>query len=155
MNAGSSIWMGFLLVIGLLGSGGLLAADAAARPEPTLSPAAVVEAQLAALREGGDDGLARVFNFASPANQSQTGPAERFAQMIREAYPELLGHQSAVLGPAQQVQDTALQAVEIVSRDGLIFHYLFILSRQSVGACLGCWMTDSVYQTPAEDGTAI
>jgi len=144
-----------LLMAWLLGTGAVWASDEAGHPGPTLSPAAVVKAQLAAFRDGSDEGLARAFSFASPGNQSQTGPSERFAQMIREAYPELLGHQSAVLGTAQLNQDTAMQAVDVVSREGRIFHYLFILSRQDASACAGCWMTDSVYQTPAEEGTAI
>lgn len=145
-----TLLMGWLLGISVASAG-----SDAEHPAPTLSPAAVVEAQLAAFRESTDEGLVRAFSFASPANQSQTGPATRFAQMIREAYPELLGHQSAVLGPARLNQDTAMQAVDVVSREGRVFHYLFILSRQDAGACSGCWMTDSVYQAPAESGTAI
>lgn len=124
-------------------------------PAATLSPAAVVEAQLAALREDSDDGLLRAFSFASPANRAQTGPAPRFAEMIRKGYPELLGHQTAVLGPSKLEDDTAMQAVDVISREGQLFHYLFILSRQPGGDCSGCWMTDGVFQTPAEDGTAI
>lgn len=139
----------------LLGAAAAVAEQAAQPPAAGLSPSAVVEAQLAAFREDSDDGLNRAFGFASPANRAQTGPATRFAEMIRKGYPELLGHQDAVLGPVKLEQDTAMQAVDIISREGQVFHYLFILSRQSEGDCSGCWMTDSVFQTPAENGTAI
>ena len=146
-----SLW----LSAALPGLQSVAADDTPVSPAATLSPAAVVEAQLAALREDSDNGLLRAFSFASPANRAQTGPAPRFAEMIRKGYPELLGHQTAVLGPSKLEDDTAMQAVDVISREGQLFHYLFILSRQPGGECTGCWMTDGVFQTPAEDGTAI
>jgi hypothetical protein len=144
-----------LALASLLFAGWTQADPIPTEPAPGLTPAAVVAAQLSALKEDSEQGLARVFAFASLDNQAQTGPVAHFAAMIREGYPELLGHASAELGPLELKEDTAAQAVDITARDGKRFHYLFILSRQPSGDCEGCWRTDSVLNSPAEDGTAI
>lgn len=124
-------------------------------PAPALSPKAVVEAQLSALREDSPQGLMRAFQFASPANRSLTGPVERFSAMIRDSYPELLGHRSAIYGETLIKEDEAAQAVEIIARDGQVYRYVFVMSRQTTGDYLGCWMTDSVVNTAAAGDTAI
>ncbi len=143
------------VVSGMLVAIAVSAGELPEAPTPTLSPTDVVQAQLSALRDNSDAGLARVFAFASPGNQAQTGPATHFAMMIRKGYPELLGHAAAELGPIQMEADTATQPVDVTARDGRHFHYLFLLSRQTDGDCPGCWRTDSVLSRPAEDGTAI
>ena len=60
-----------------------------ARPSPSLSPLAVVEAQLQALSEGD---VSTCFAFASPQNKAQTGPWQRFEIMVRQtpAYSPLV-----------------------------------------------------------------
>lgn len=117
-------------------------------PHPDLSPREVVEIQLNALQQvdvpARDAGMATVFRFASPGNRSQTGPLPRFAQMLRDGYPEMLNHRSHSL-PAAVVQgDEALQPVELTTRGGRIVRYIFILRQQSEGLYKDCWMTDGV-----------
>eukprot|EP00320_Phaeocystis_rex_P006682 CAMPEP_0119063230 /NCGR_PEP_ID=MMETSP1178-20130426/6623_1 /TAXON_ID=33656 /ORGANISM="unid sp, Strain CCMP2000" /LENGTH=251 /DNA_ID=CAMNT_0007044587 /DNA_START=84 /DNA_END=839 /DNA_ORIENTATION=+ len=51
-------------------------------PSPSLTPEAVVQAQLAALQIGD---IRRCFEFASPANRHATGPWSRFDRMVRSA----------------------------------------------------------------------
>lgn len=119
-------------------------AAAPAAPNPALDPAQVVQLQLDAMREGTDAGLATVFGFASPGNRQQTGPVERFRQMIRAAYPEMLRHRNSKLAPTVVDGDHAIQGVELVAEDGQEFRYVFILSRQRETPFEGCWMTDSV-----------
>lgn len=137
----------------------LRAADEArlpAGPDPALSPAAVVQLQLAALARVDqpvrDAGFAVVFGFASPGNRGQTGPLPRFAKMLRDGYPEMLNHRSATLAPLISDGRTALQGVEIIDRIGVSHRYVFALSRQADGPHKDCWMTDSVY--PADAGVA-
>jgi hypothetical protein len=124
-------------------------------PGASLTPHEVVAAQLAGLRENTPDGLARVFAFASPANRAVTGPVARFAAMLREGYPELLGHRRADFGELVVHGDEAAQAVDIIDGSGRGHRYLFMLSRQRGGPCPDCWMTDGVVHAPAEDGLAI
>ncbi len=130
------------------------AADTAAvpKPDPALSPAAVVQLQLAALAKVDqperDAGFVTVFGFASPGNRSQTGPLKRFAGLIREGYPAMLNHRSTTLLPLVMQGDVAIQGVELIDRIGVLHRYIFELSKQPDGEYKDCWMTDSVYQAP-------
>ena len=49
-------------------------------PSPSLTPLAVVNAQLEALSAGD---VATSFEFASPSNKEATGPWQRFEMMVR------------------------------------------------------------------------
>jgi len=122
------------------------------KPDPALSPAAVVQLQLAALamvdKPERDAGFVTVFGFASPVNRSQTGPLKRFAGLIREGYPEMLNHRSTTLLPLIMQGDIAIQGVELIDRIGVLHRYVFELSKQPEGEFRDCWMTDSVYQAP-------
>ena len=144
----------------LLSSTASAAADGAAmpKPDPALSPAAVVQLQLAALarvdQPERDAGFAIVFGFASPGNRSQTGPLKRFAGLIREGYPAMLNHRSTSLAPLVMQGDIALQGVELIDRIGVLHRYVFQLSKQLDGEFKDCWMTDSVYQAPEKPEVA-
>jgi hypothetical protein len=124
----------------------------AAEPHPGFTPAQVVRIQLSALRRNGPDdaGIAACFRFASPANQQQTGPLERFARLIADGpYSIMLRYQSIRYGQLRIDGDSAEQAVILVDHDGTPAAFLFTLSRQIDPPYVGCWMTDSVSQLPA------
>lgn len=137
-------WLAACLLSGMAHAAG----PQPAGPSPQLEPAQVVRAQLAALQRGSSADMATVFRFASPGNQSRTGPAARFEQMLRQGYPELIGHLSVQLAPTVIEGDQAVQGVELIAQDGRSFQYLFLLTRQAEGACVACWMTDSVLGKP-------
>lgn len=118
-------------------------------PDPDLSPDEVVRAQLAGFRADSDAGIAQAFAFASPRNRSVTGPVERFSEMIRENYDELLGHRSAELAELREDDAHTYQGVEITGADGRTHLYVFILSRYDLPNCTNCWMTDGVAKRPA------
>lgn len=118
-------------------------------PDPELSPADVVRAQLAGFRADSDAGIAQAFAFASPRNRANTGPVERFSTMVREAYDELLGHRSAQLADLREDDAHTYQGVEITGPDGRTHLYVFILSRYDLPNCSNCWMTDGVAKRPA------
>lgn len=145
-----------LLAVLMLVAGSAGAADPVGRaePHPALSPAAVVQLQLAALanvdRPTRDAGLAIVWGFASPGNRSQTGPLKRFTAMIRDGYPEMLNHRTAVLAPLVMDGAVALQGVELIDREGRRHRYVFQLSKQADGPFKDCWLTDSVFEAPDE-----
>lgn len=83
-------------------------------PAPIHGPEAVVRAQLAALQRRDAAG---VFAFASPANQSATGPLPRFTWMLQQPpYGALLGHvASEVLRCVQMQRDKALVIVGVTT----------------------------------------
>lgn len=118
-------------------------------PDPDLSPGEVVRAQLAGFRADSEAGIAQAFAFASPRNRSVTGPVERFSEMIRENYNELLGHRSAELAELREDDAHTYQGVEITGPDGRTHLYVFILSRYDLPNCTNCWMTDGVAKRPA------
>lgn len=126
---------------------------AAHRPSPSLSPADVVRIQLDALRgndERHDGGIATVFQFASPANRSITGPLDHFVELVKTPeYSPMLNHRRAEPGPLITSGDLAEQRVLITSAAGERITYVFVLSRQRDGVYAGCWMTEGVLREPA------
>lgn len=124
------------------------------RPSPSLSPAEVVAIQLHALQGndeiGGHAGIATVFQFASPANRSITGPLDRFVELVHTPeYRPMLNHRRAEPGPLITSGDLAEQRVVITSAGGDRVAYVFVLARQRSGAYAGCWMTEGVLREAA------
>lgn len=125
------------------------------RPNPSLSPGDVVRIQLDALRANdeldGDGGIATVFQFASPANRSMTGPFDRFVELVKTPeYRPMLNHRRAEPGPLITSGDLAEQRVLITTAAGDLVAYVFVLARQREGVYAGCWMTEGVLREPAE-----
>ena len=125
-------------------------------PSPSLTPQAVVKLQVEALKTNDapkpDAGIAQVWAFASPANKQQTGPLERFAQMVHDPmYAPMLNHRRVQFGPIKVIGDEARQVVILEPARGPAVGYLFILGRQPPGGPhAGCWMTDAVIRMPDE-----
>ncbi len=116
-------------------------------PSPKLSPAEVVSAQLAALKnnDGDDTGIRMTFRFASPGNKAQTGPVGRCIEMLKNpAYRPLINYKSDHREPIEVDGSVAKQVVTLVSTNGKRTRYLFVLSKQEQPPCRGCWMTDAV-----------
>lgn len=132
------------------------AALAAHRPSPALSPAEVVAIQLHALQandERSDAGIATVFQFASPANRSITGPLDRFVELVKTPeYSPMLNHRRAEPGPLVTSGDLAEQRVVITTAAGERVSYVFVLARQRSGAYADCWMTEGVLREAAGRG---
>lgn len=122
-------------------------------PQASLTPEAVVRLQLDALRDNNrpsaDSGIATVFGFASPPNRAQTGPLPRFVKMIRSNYADLLNHREARLFKTQFEAGQAIQPVEVISKDGASFRYLFILRRYDLPQGR-CWLTEGVVGKPVD-----
>ena len=129
------------------------AQSAAPSPNPGLEPQQVVEAMLQALKKNSDQGIAELYRFSSPKNREVTGPLESFAAMIREGFPDMLGHRAARLGPPLLDGDRAMIPVELQARDAQVVRYVILLSRQNIPECQGCWMADAVFN-PDQEGPA-
>lgn len=130
-------------------------------PVPEYKPQKVVEIVIDALKSNsearGDDGIATVFRFASPRNRAHTGPLNRFSNMIKRGFPDMLNHAEARYEPIEISGDTAVQKVWLYNNDGTEIGYAFQLGLQSGGEFDGCWMTDAVIPLgeSAESGTSI
>ncbi len=85
-----------------------------------------------------------VFRFASPANRIQTGPLERFKNMIKQGpYALMRDFESVVYDEVEVSGDMARQRVVLVGREQTLGYY-FILSKQSDAPYKDCWMTEMV-----------
>jgi len=118
-------------------------------PSPTLSPNQVVQTVMESMQRNNDPlpdaGIKTAFNFASPANKRQTGPVDRFVQMVRDPmYKPMLDFHAIEYGPLTIEGDAAQQLVTVVDADSRVASYVFSLSRQANGRYAGCWMTDGV-----------
>ena len=127
-------------------------------PSPDLTPEQVVHIQLEALRRNDqpspDAGIAVVFKFASPENQRQTGPLEKFTRMVKgPEYGLMVNHRSSQVSEVEidPVSGEAKQLVKITAASGEVALYVFILSRQTDGAFKDCWMTDGVIRIHPQD----
>lgn len=129
--------------------GGAAATSRPTNPDPSLTPVQVIDAVLAALKNNHpdtDDGLRTTFRFASPANQRNTGPADRFVAMVKKPpYDALINHRSARIKPIEIDDGRAVCLVRVVAQDGHRTYFLWNLSKQSAdGPLNNCWMTDGV-----------
>lgn len=146
-----------LLALTLLGLllGSARAQDLAARgPHPELDPPQVVQAMLAALKKNSDQGIEELYRFSSPGNRRRTGPLQSFRTLIREAFPDMLGHRESRAGPPLIDGDRAMLPVELLGSDAQLHRYVFLLSRQEGGDCNGCWMADAVVNSDQDPGEA-
>lgn len=141
-----------IIVVCFSGLHDAYAQDASARgPRPDLDPPEVVEAMLGAMKKNSDQGIAELYRFSSPRNRLETGPLESFAALMREGFPDLLGHRLARVAPALIDGNRAMLPVEVQARDGQLSRYIFLLSLQSIPECQGCWMADAVFSPDGDD----
>lgn len=129
-------------------------------PSANIDPADVVQIVVDALRlndpDSGDNGIATVWRFAAPSNKAMTGPLDRFTQMLKGGYGDMLNHIDSDYGPIEVQDDIAIQPVWLTTPKGDEVAYVFQLRRQGPGAFEGMWMTESVYPiAPKRRGTAI
>lgn len=128
-----------------------------------MGPEAVLHQQLAALQRNDAEA---VFNFASPANRQNTGPASKFATMLQSSgYKALLGHADhQVVNYTHERRGFFTAIVKISSAKEILSKYneggevmpgrvlcaddehvfYWSMSLQLTGEFEGCWMTDTV-----------
>ena len=119
------------------------------QPLPGISPQKVVDLQIQAMQQNDqpyeDHGIAIAYRFASPENKKNTGPLERFSEMVKnEMYKSLLYAKRYGLDAIEIDGDLAVQKVTLIDAQDEPVVYFFQLSRQIEGPYKDCWMTDSV-----------
>ena len=122
-------------------------------PSPELTPENVVEIVAKAMANNDsprpDSGIERAFQFASPSNRKVTGPFWHFKTMIQQPdSAPLINHTSRVIGQPDFFGDTVSIPLIIFSANGEVAGFLWSLSKQTAGAYIDSWMTDSVVRVP-------
>lgn len=139
----------FFALFLLVPFGACLADNQTMGPNTELTPSEVVQIVIDALKSNdptnNDDGIATVFEFASPGNKSVTGPLQRFTDMIKGGFGDMLNHVKSEFGEIDIKDKTALQAVWLTSADGSETGYVFQLGKQTTGEYENMWMTESVW----------
>ena len=148
MSAGS--WLSLFAVLAFTAGEPACAQNATElSPKPELTPQQVVEYQLSVLQHNDeptrDTGIERAFRFASPANQRSTGPIAHFIEMVHgPGYAALLNAREAAVMRVQVEENQAKVLTRVFSAAGSEIYYIFLLSKQSEGEHVNCWMTDGV-----------
>ncbi len=122
-------------------------------PNPQLGPADVVKIVADALRDSGhpspNAGVYTAYRFASPGNHKITGPYGNFFRLVKLPENDPLRHAvQEDFDPLRLVGNAADQVVHAKTADGKTAAFRFSLSRQTDGACRGCWMIDAVGREP-------
>ncbi len=120
------------------------------QPEVGLEPQDVVSIVINALADNdkpfADAGIATTFAFASPANKVNTGPLDKFTQMVKnDVYGIMVDHVESNFSEVVYDDDNAYQLVQLTGKNGTEIVFAFRLSKQIDGEFDGMWMTDAVW----------
>ena len=120
------------------------------RPEVGLEPQDVVTIVINALANNDepfvDAGIATTFAFASPANKVNTGPLDKFTQMVKnDVYGIMVDHVESNFSKVVYDDNNAYQLVQLKGKNGIEIVFAFRLSKQIDGEFDGMWMTDAVW----------
>lgn len=129
-----------------LGARGAWAQDAPVGSADQAAIRQVIEQQIAAFRR--DDGEA-AFAYASPQIRRQFGSADRFMQIVRDAYQPVYRPSSVDFGATEEVEGTPVQHVLVGAPDGAVVDALYFMVQQPDGSWRinGCVLTRSDQKT--------
>ena len=126
--------------------------DQAEIPQPglDLQPQDVVRIVINALANNdqpfADAGIVTTFGFASPANKVNTGPLDKFTQMVKnDVYGIMVDHVESEFSEVVYDGNDAYQLVQLKGKNGVEIVFAFRLSKQLDGEFEGMWMTDAVW----------
>ncbi|MFZ9037833.1 MAG: DUF4864 domain-containing protein [Gammaproteobacteria bacterium] len=120
------------------------------QPSAELAPQDVVRIVVNALSNNdepyADAGIETTFSFASPANKVNTGPLDRFIQMVKgPPYGIMVDHVGSEFSEVVLMGNKAYQMVQLTAPDGRSEVFAFRLSKQQDGEFKNMWMTDAVW----------
>ena len=131
------------------------------RPNPSLAPGEVIRTVIEALQNRNSPspnaGIFTVYQFASPANRTNTGPYGSFLRLVKfSGFDPLFSGHADSYGPLTVAGDHAEQKVRFRVAGGAAVWFRFAVSRQTSeqtgGRCTGCWMVDGVAPVTADRG---
>jgi hypothetical protein len=127
------------------------------KPSPELTPEDVIRLQVKELSANGPlkTRIERCYEFASPANRLNTGPIDRFSEMIQKPnYAVLLDAKHFLVGRASVNGRQAHLLLTVVDAKGNLCLFRCLLSKQTLAGYIDCWMTDAVVRIGDADRPA-
>jgi hypothetical protein len=128
------------------------------QPAVDLLPEDVVRIVITALASNDkpypDAGIATTFAFASPSNKVNTGPLEKFTEMVKNnVYGVMVNHVAREFSEVVLTGNTAYQMVQLTGENGSRIVFAFRLGKQLDGEFKNMWMTEAVWPVATATGT--
>ncbi|MFT5656234.1 MAG: hypothetical protein ACI9XU_001961 [Arenicella sp.] len=130
------------------------------RPSAELQPGDVVQIVIDALSNNDypfpDAGIETTFNFASPSNKVQTGPLQKFTQLLKgPVFNQMINHRDSTLSDLILDENKALRLVQIISENNKTLYFAFRLGLQQKGDYAGMWLTEAVWPLEGPNGDVL
>ena len=121
-------WVVWLVATGLGPAAAASAAGAADVPErDARNVRTVIQAQLAAFAA---DDAKRAFSYATPKVREMFGSADKFIEVVREAYPAVYRHETVAFLKPELADGMLLQGVHLTDGEGVLWLALYRMERQ-------------------------
>ena len=120
------------------------------KPNNGIEPFQVVKIQLRSLKHNDkpkkDNGIEQTWEFAHPSNKKNTGPLERFKNMIKgKSYGMLLNHLDHEVVEIKSSELTALFEVTVLDKDKAYYKFNWTVEKYfAEGPLKDCWLTTMV-----------
>jgi hypothetical protein len=130
------------------------------KPNNGIEPFQVVIIQLTSLKQNDkpkkDNGIEQTWKFAHPNNQKNTGPLNRFKNMIKGvSYRILLNHLDHKVVEIKSSDLTALFEVTVLDKDKTYYKFNWTVEKYTKeGPLKDCWLTTKV-SAPVPLGSSI
>ena len=130
------------------------------KPNNGIEPFQVVKIQLKSLKQNDnpkkDNGIEQTWEFAHPNNQKNTGPLDRFKNMIKgKSYGVLLNHLDHKVLEIKSNDLTALFEVTVLDKNKAYYKFKWTVEKYTLeGPLKGCWLTTMV-SAPTPLGSSI
>ena len=135
------------LVVGFLPMAALAAGAVDVSERDARSVRMVIQAQLAAFAA---DDARRAFSYATPKLRDVFGSADKFIEVVREAYPAVYRHETVAFLKPELADGTLLQGVHLTDGQGVLWLALYRMERQRDGS----WRISACQLVPAQGRVA-
>ncbi|MBC7733371.1 MAG: DUF4864 domain-containing protein [Bacteriovorax sp.] len=122
-----ALWILAWLAAGFLPVAAFAAGDADVSERDARSVRSVIQAQLAAFAAGD---AKRAFSYATPKVREVFGSADKFIEVVREAYPAVYRHETVAFLKPELADGTLLQGVHLTDGQGMLWLALYRMERQ-------------------------
>ena len=130
------------------------------KPNNGIEPYQVIKIQLRGLKKNDepskDSGIEQTWKFAHPNNQKNTGPIEKFTNMIKgNSYKMLLNHLEHKIVEKQLSNLIASYEVTVLDENKTYYKFYWQVEKYTnEGILKGCWLTTMV-SAPTSLGSSI
>ena len=122
-----ALWILAWLAAGFLPVAAVAADAADVSERDARSVRTVIQAQLAAFAA---DDAKRAFSYATPRVREVFGNADKFIEVVREAYPAVYRHETVAFLKPELADGTLLQGVHLTDGQGQLWLALYRMERQ-------------------------